>query len=115
MSSEFPLMFTVGHRVWSTSGEDDAHGNPVAGWSDPVDKRVYGWGAPNSAEPKLAGHNRVVVEVELLVPPDFDCSPQDRVVLDGAEYDVLGTVESFGHNPFGWNPGGIVNLRRVEG
>lgn len=115
MSSEFPLLFTVGQRVWSATGQDDDHGNAVAGWADPVEKRVYGWGAPGGAEPKLAGHDRVVVQVELLVPPAFECSPRDRMVLDGLEYDVIGPVEAYDHNPFGWNPGGVINLRRVEG
>lgn len=115
MSPEFPLLFTVGHRIWSASGPDDAHGNPVEGWADPVEKRVYGWGAPQGSEPKLAGHDRVVVAVELLVPPDFGCSPRDRMVLDGIEFDVIGPIEMYDHNPFGWNPGGVVNLGRVDG
>lgn len=112
--AEFPLRFTVGHRVWA-GGVEDAWGNTVSGWADPVEKRVYGWGAPATSEPKVAGHNRDVVELELLVPPGFECSPHDRMVLDSLEYEVIGGVEMFDHNPFGWNPGGIVNLRRVSG
>lgn len=110
--SEFPLLFTVGHRVWSEDGED-AHGNPIAGWSTPVTKPVYGWGAPSGDEPKIAGVDRVEVEVELLVPPEFQCDRKDRIVLDGDEFEVVGPMEMFDHNPFGWNPGGVVNLRSV--
>ncbi len=122
--SEFPLAHTVGHRVWSEGVEDD-WGNTVSGWADPVERPVYGWGAPQSSEPKLAGHDRDVVEVELLVPPDFSCSPRDRIVLDGVldpdtgqwsnEYEVIGHPEMYSHNPFGWNPGGVVNLKAVSG
>lgn len=111
---EFPLLFTVGHRVFDPSAED-AHGNPVEHWLPAVPKPVYGWGAPQTSEPKLAGHDREIVEVELLVPPGFECSHRDRMVLDGVEFEVVGGVEMFDHNPFGWNPGGVINLKAVSG
>ncbi|MGO3325318.1 hypothetical protein [Gordonia sp. (in: high G+C Gram-positive bacteria)] len=110
----FPLLFSVGHRVYNGSGED-AHGNPVESWATPVVREVYGWGSPQTSEPKLAGHDREIVEVELLVPPGFSCSARDRMVLDGVEFEVIGGPEMFDHNPFGWNPGGIVNLKKVDG
>ncbi|WP_341258219.1 hypothetical protein [Gordonia malaquae] len=112
--SEFPLPFTVGHCVYSGTGEN-AHGDPFESWSVPVSKPVYGWGAPQTSEPKLAGHDREIVEVELLVPPGFECSHRDRMVLDGVEFEVIGGVEMFDHNPFGWNPGGVINLKAVNG
>lgn len=112
--SEFPLLFTVGHQVFDASSED-AHGNPVEGWLPAVERRVYGWGAPQSSEPKLAGHDREIVEVELLVPPGFVVAARDRIVLDGVEFDVIGGAEHFDHNPFGWNPGGVINLKAVSG
>lgn len=112
--AEFPLLFTVGHRIYSAGAEDD-WGNTVSGWADPVTKPVYGWGAPVTSEPKVAGHGRDVVEIELLVPPGFECSPRDRMVLDGDEYEVIGGPEMYDHNPFGWNPGGVINLKAVSG
>lgn len=63
----------------------------------------------------MAGHDRVVVDVELLVPPGFSCSHKDRIVLDGQEMEVVGAPEMFDHNPFGWDPGGVVNLKAVGG
>lgn len=69
MIEQFPTPFTVGHKVFSASGTD-AHGNPVEGWAAPVDRAVHGWAAPTTDEPKLAGHDRDVVEVELYAP-DF--------------------------------------------
>lgn len=123
--AEFPLLFTVGHRVYS-DGIEDEWGNSTAGWADPVARKVYGWGAPQTSEPKLAGHDRDVVETELLVPPDYTSSHRDRVILDFdpeswsedagiPEHDVIGGVEMYDHSPFGWNPGGVVNLRAVNG
>ncbi|GGF39094.1 hypothetical protein [Williamsia phyllosphaerae] len=110
--SDFPLLFTVEHLSYS-DGVDNGWGDPTEGWSDPIVKPVYGWGAPGGNEPKLAGDDRVLVDTELLVPPGFECSPRDRMVLDGDEFEVVGPVQRYDHNPFGWNPGGVVSLRRV--
>lgn len=112
--AEFPLLFSVGHRRYDSTATD-AHGNDIDFWFPEVPKPVYGWGAPQSDEPKLAGHDREVVEVELLVPPGFECSHRDLMVLDGVEFEVIGDPEMFDHSPFGWNPGGVVNLRKVNG
>lgn len=111
--AEFPLLFTVGHRVWSEGAENDL-GEVASGWGDPIARPVYGWGAPAGDEPKIVGEERVTADVELLVPPGFECSPRDRMVLDGVEYEVIGAPEMYDHNPFGWNPGGVVNLRRIS-
>lgn len=88
---------------------------PAESWTPPVTKQVYGWGAPTSSEPKLAGHDRDIVEIELLVPPGFECGARDRIVLDGVEFDVIGEPQHYDHNPFGWNPGGVINLKAVNG
>mgnify|MGYP001439631734 CR=1 FL=1 len=122
---EFPLAHTVGHREYLASATEDAHGNPIATWAPPVTRRVYGWGAPTTSEPKLAGYTREVVEIELLVPPGYSSSHRDRVILDFdeeswtedagiPEHEVIGGPEMYDHNPFGWNPGGVVNLRKVS-
>ena len=111
----FPLAFTVGHRRYDTSRPTDELGNQVDFWFPAELKPVYGWGAPNRSAPKVIGHDRVVVEIELLVPLEFECGPHDRMVLDGDEYDVVGGVEMYDHSPFGWNPGGVVNLVRTTG
>lgn len=63
----FPTPFTVGHRIFDANGED-AHGNPVESWSAPVERAVHGWAAPRTDEPKLAGHDRDIVEIELYAP-----------------------------------------------
>lgn len=110
----FPLAYTVGHRVYSETAERDAHGNLKPGWAAAVEKQVYGWGRPSAAEPKTAGQDREVIDVELLVPPGFVCSHRDRMILDGVLFECVGGVEDLAHNPFGWNPGGVVNLKVVR-
>ena len=123
----FPLPYTVGHRVYVAGVEDDL-GMPAESWAAPVAKQVIGWGAPTSSEPHLidtVGLNRNVVDVELLVPPGFSCGARDRFILDfdpdawvediDAEFDVVGHPGHFDHSPFGWNPGGVVKLKAVNG
>ena len=110
----FPLLFTVGVRAF-LPGAEDAHGNPIEDWAPATPHKVYGWSVPSSTEPKLAGHDRVIVDVELLAPEGFPASPRDKVVLDGVEFQVLGYAEDFNHGPFGFRPGLVVNLQRVEG
>ncbi|WP_431941677.1 hypothetical protein [Nocardia grenadensis] len=63
----------------------------------------------------MSGHDRVVVEVELFAPEEFDCAPQDKVILSGTEYSVIGHAEDYNNGPFGWRPGLVINLKRAEG
>lgn len=98
----------------------DELGNPVeadALGNDTVTEerdivRVAGWAVPRTAEPKLAGHARRTVEVELFAPVGA-FRPQDAVELPERDdvLEVVGEPENFEHNPFGWSPGlEVVNL-----
>lgn len=119
----FPTIHTVGHHVWTPGVEEDAHGNLVDGWVPPLDEdgtevRVIGWSVPSSTEPALAGHDRVVVDIELLVPPGVPFKPRDVVDLPGlnaGQFEIVGEIRDYTSGPFGWSPGGVVNLSRVEG
>lgn len=76
------------------------------------DVQVAGWAVPRSAEPKLAGHDRRTVEVELFAPVGM-FRPTDGVRLPEREdvLEVIGEPENYEHNPFGWAPGlEVVNL-----
>lgn len=91
--------------------ETDALGNDtVTETRDTV--KVAGWAVPRTAEPKLAGHSRRTVEVELFAPVGM-FRPQDAVVLPERDdvLEVIGEPENYEHNPFGWAPGlEVVNL-----
>lgn len=114
-----PAKYTVGVKTFSESGED-VHGNPVSSWSDPVDHKVCFWAPPaargDQGEPDVAGHDRVVIDLELCVPEGFPAGPHDRIVVPGrGVFEVLGYPEDFNHGPW-WSPGVVVfNLQRVEG
>lgn len=109
-----PANYTATLEAWDSSTVD-ALGVPIAGWADPVSHPVCGWATPKSAEPKLAGHDRVTVDVELYAPSDFPAGPRDRVTVGGHAFEVVGEPEDYTHGPW-WNPGVRVwNLRRVDG
>lgn len=77
---------------------------------------VYGWYMPDSTEPAIAGSNRVLVSVVLLVPETFSVGPHDKVIVPGyGELDVLGLPQDYNHGPFNWRPGYAVNLGRADG
>ena len=108
--SAIPTPWTVQHLAYDGTTEDD-RGNEVPAWADPVPRRVYGWGAPQSNEPKVAGVESVVVTLELFSPV-FPVGDMDRIVVDGDTFDVVGDPEDYTHGPFGFEPGMVVNLTR---
>lgn len=78
--------------------------------------KVAGWAAPTSDEPKLAGHDRKTVTVELFAPVGA-FTARDAVQLPDrtTPLEVVGDPENYEHNPFGWSPGlEVVNLGGVE-
>lgn len=105
---------TVEVERWSYDSTDP-FGNPAPAWADPVPVKVYGWEPPKSDEPVLAGHDRVVVDLQVLAPPGVEVGSHDRVIVQGRRYEVVGEIEDAGNGPFAFNPGARFNLRRVEG
>jgi hypothetical protein len=117
----FPLRFTVGiHSADTGAGDDYNPSTSTVVYTPPKDQpgveaRVYGWAPVSSEEPKVVGHDRVIVEMELLVPPGFIVAPQDLIDLDDGQYEVVGWPEDYTKGPFAFMPGKVVNLRKVEG
>lgn len=123
-----PLLYTVRLHNFDPDAVND-RGNEVEKWDDPVEKLVYGWGPPQltaSQKEVLVGTTRYVVEIELMVPPEFYAKDGDRIQLGSTQeieaapdrfdlYRVVGPIEDYAHNPFGWNPGNVVNLIAVGG
>lgn len=115
----FPLLFDVGvHRY--TAGSSQGYGETSDDYTPPKDSagtavKVYGWSTPKSDEPKLAGHDRIIVDLELLIPPDMTLGPYDLVDVDGVQYEVIGEPEDYNHGFHAWQPGRVANLRKVSG
>lgn len=105
-----PAVETVYDELGNPVGPDALGNDTVVETRDTV--RVAGWAVPRSDEPKLAGHDRRTVQVELFAPVGT-FRPEDAVELPERDdvLEVIGEPENFEHNPFGWAPGlEVVNL-----
>lgn len=110
----FPLAHTVTHRATTYDGTDE-YGNPVPSTTD-TEVQVYGWAPVSMAEPPEAGRSEVAWEAEIYSPEAaWSPRPSDRVLLDGVEFEVVGYPENWNKGPFGWQPGIVVHVKRVEG
>lgn len=112
----FPLTQSVQHLAYDGKVKD-SRGNLVDSWAAAVVVAVYGWHISTTHEPQIAGHDRVLVDAQVLAPESFVPAPRDKILLPGraGEYQVIGETEDFNHGPFGFKPGNRVNLRKVTG
>lgn len=109
-------MSEVVQRIPYEGSGEDAHGNEVESWGEPVQlSGVYGFDPGSSSEPRLAGHDRVIVEPTLYGPFDMPFLPRDRAVVRGVVYEVEGPVRRWKHMRSGREAGGVVTLREVAG
>ncbi|WP_037183828.1 hypothetical protein [Rhodococcoides fascians] len=114
VSIDIPLLFTVQVEK-AVDGPRNEHNNVTRTYAPPIDAPVYGWSAPASSESTAAGQtNRVVHDLELLVPESFTATAHDRVTVDGRKYEMQGDPADFNHGPFGFRPGLVANLKRVS-
>lgn len=110
----FPCTIPVEHMRFVAGGEDEL-GNPVESWAAPVQVLVAGWEPPVSAEPMIAGHDRVVVDLNLYADWEFKPGPRDRVILNGSEFEVIGYPEDPNNNPLFVPQRVKILLKRIEG
>lgn len=113
MPAVFPITATV--TVHPFAGEaKDAHRNVVPAYGEPRIEPVYGWAADDDSE-DLDGRDQTRVPLDLYAPVEFTAQPRDRITVP-----ELGTFEVVGHpsrhqNPFGWRPGRVIHLLKLEG
>lgn len=123
--SEFPLAQTVGHKPYTGTGEN-SHGNEVKTYGDVVDVKVYGYGPPTRSTDAEPGGTQVIEGLDVYAPapllkdtPDgpvpVTVDPRDLFVVDGKEFMVIGEVSDWTKGPFGFMPGQVIHLKRVEG
>ena len=129
MTSPYPTPWTVGWHH-SEPGTEDAEGNtgettytpdlgedsdnPLDGIGEPV--QVMGWAPATSTEPQIG---RVEYDIDLYCTPGTACRPNDVVDLpldrSVGRFEVVGYPLDWTKGPFGFTPGMVVQLRRVEG
>lgn len=105
-----PTPWTVGRRAWTVTGDVDAHGNPIEGWSDPAPVPVHAVG-PRVAEEPSDPHRWVVVQgLTVYAPAGTVMAAHDRVVWPFA-VDADGSVLEYGEEfevdggPADWTSG----------
>lgn len=97
------------------SNAQDSHGNDIDAWAPPgVPQPIYGW-SPSGSQEVNGWRDVVTSDAMILAPPDFQCQPKDRVVLDGVTYEVQGESQNYGNGPFDFAPGMVVNLKHIKG
>lgn len=115
----FPLLFTVGWHQYS-NGPTDAYGEVTPVYTPPLNQAgtqiaVYGFNVHSTSHNPVSGHDRIIVDAELWVPPGCPIGTYDYVDLPDGQYLVEGQPEDWGHGPFGWSPGLQINLRKISG
>lgn len=109
---DYPLTIPV-TRVRREVGPPDGLGNDTE-VETTESVMVFAWSQTSPAEPIVAGHERLEVDVQMYSGPG-DFLPDDAVVLDaGDPFDVIGEPVNYNNNPW-WQPGlEVINLRRVQ-
>jgi hypothetical protein len=112
-----PLPNTVGVHTYSAGALDrDATHTPV--YTPALDKpgtvhKVYGWQVTDSSEPHDSLGILVRTDVQLYAPAGFPVQPEDVVDLPDGQHQVIGQPLDYGHGPFGYAPGAVVQLGKV--
>lgn len=70
---------------------DDGHGNETVDWSNP-DQLVIARCTvqPGASQEVLAGRDATVIRYTVSAPPGVDVLATDRIVFNGATYDIDG-------------------------
>ncbi|MFT4396914.1 hypothetical protein ACLTEW_18455 [Gordonia lacunae] len=108
--------YRIGYQAYPGVVEGD-YGNTEDTWADSIERRIYGANGPESSEDITEGPNRVIITRVLLIPPGQTWHPRDKVTLPdepGYTYEVEGVAAEGNRNPYAWNPGGTIVVRRVD-
>lgn len=116
----FPLRYTVGWHTFS-EGAADGRGNTTKTHTPALTAagtgvKVMGWAPTRQAE---TSEVRVESDLDLFVPATVTSKPGDvvDVPLDKSvgTFEVVAYPDDWNHGPFGYTPGSVVKLKRVQG
>lgn len=96
------------------AGAEDATGNPVEQWADPVTVGIYAFDPGSSSEPR-EGNDRVIVEPTLYMPATVIFAHRDVVWARGKRYEVDGETREWVHPTDPSRSANVATLRRVDG
>ncbi len=112
----FPTPYIAYWHAYS-QGAEDGHGNvgePT--YTPPLDEEgtptpVIFIAPGGSTEPNEV---RVEHDLDIGVPPAVTATPNDVVDLPEGQFQVVGYLADYTKGPWGFNPGKVVKLKRVE-
>lgn len=112
-------MFGYGEtvQVLSPVTSTDRYNNTVEDWTTPTSVDIEGVGVEPrpSAEDNRDGRNAVVSGFTLYLPAGSAVTAKNRMRVRGDDYAVDGDPAQW-RNPFtGWEPGVVVQTKRIEG
>lgn len=111
-------MFPFGESVQieaALSGIENAHGDLLEGFAQPVTVDGCAFDPGGSAESFGPGRDVVISQPRLFAPPGTVVTARSRVTVRGLLYVVQGEPAVW-RSPFtGWEPGVAIPLERVEG
>lgn len=105
----------VEHGVFVPPDTDDEGNESPESWLPAVSVGVYAFDPGSSSEPRVAGHDRVIVEPTLYFPADSTFGHRDEVVARGLRYEVEGETRLWVHPTQPDRRANVVTLRRVDG
>ena len=111
----FPFGETI--QVLSASTTTDRYSNTVENWATPSEVEVDGVGVEPrpSSEDHRDARNAVTSGFTLYVPAGTAVTAKNRIRVRGDVYEVDGEPAEW-RNPFtGWQPGLVVQTKRMEG
>jgi hypothetical protein len=118
----FPTPLQVGVHVFS-EGDLDAHRNTTPVFTPALDEdgelhAVIGWQPASTSEPVGQFEERVVTDVDLLVPPGFPANERDVIDLPygpAGQFRVIGVQRDYNNGPYGFSCGEVLRLKKVDG
>lgn len=114
--SAFPERFAVGLQVRS-DGAAGFGGVAVESWAAAVDKPVYAVYPGTPGVDYEPGRSPSQIPMFVLASADSlgGVKARDRIVWNGATFQVEADAEDYNYGPFGFEPGVRVQMLRVEG
>lgn len=112
---DFPYGETI--QVLSPTETTDAYNNTVEDWTSPTEVGVDGVAVEPrpSSEDNRDARNAVISGFTLYIPAGTAVTAANRVRVRGEVYLVDGEPAEW-RNPFtGWEPGSVVQTKRMEG
>jgi len=110
-------MLTASMHAWHAPYQPttDTHHHRVDAWGEAVSVLVFGWCPVDESASTEQGRTTVVSKVDILAPPGTTGAHRDKWILNEVEYQQVGGVKDLTHGPFGYKPGVVIRVERVDG